>query len=203
MLSSRKNNTLTLFGMSKGTPFLKRTIAVSGWPLSAAMCINVLPSLVRSNTDALNLSAKNSTVAVWPRSAARCIGVRSKHFKDFFKNGQTPASFSYIFGLFKQMIQFLQQINVNKCHVHPVYSARIKIHNLSNMSHLPSPLDQGSSPILNIWKIFSTGASRVNSQFENISNAIFVSNLNGIFIYSPFTYRFWRILHPCWANNLS
>ena len=30
----------------------------------------------------------------------------------FLKNGPTPASFSFIFGLFKQTIQFLQQINV-------------------------------------------------------------------------------------------
>ena len=28
------------------------------------------------------------------------------------KNGPTPASFSFIFGLFKQTIQYLQQINV-------------------------------------------------------------------------------------------
>ena len=71
----------TLFGINKGTPFLKRTIAVSGCPFKAAMCIKVLPSLVRSNTDALNLSARNSTVAVWPRSAAKCIGVRSINSK--------------------------------------------------------------------------------------------------------------------------
>ena len=31
------------------------------------------------------------------------------------KNGPTPASFSFIFGLFKQTIQFLQQIYVKKC----------------------------------------------------------------------------------------
>ena len=37
-----------------------------------------MPTLVRSKTEALNLSARNSTVPVWPRSAARCIGVRSK-----------------------------------------------------------------------------------------------------------------------------
>ena len=67
----------TLFGIKRGTPFLKRIIAVSGWPLRAAMCINVLPSLVRSKTDALNLSAKNSTIEVCPLSAARCMGVRS------------------------------------------------------------------------------------------------------------------------------
>ena len=30
----------------------------------------------------------------------------------FIKNGPTTASFSFIFGLFKQTIQFLQQINV-------------------------------------------------------------------------------------------
>ena len=29
-----------------------------------------------------------------------------------FLNGPTPASFSFVFGLFKQTIQFLQQINV-------------------------------------------------------------------------------------------
>ena len=67
----------TLFGIKRGTPFLKRIMAVSGWPLRAAMCINVLPSLVRSKTDALNLSAKNSTIEVCPLSAARCMGVRS------------------------------------------------------------------------------------------------------------------------------
>ena len=33
----------------------------------------------------------------------------------FFTNGPTSASFSFIFGLFKQTIQFLQQINVKKC----------------------------------------------------------------------------------------
>ena len=46
--------------------------------------------------------------------------------------GPTPASFSFIFGLFKQTIQFLQQINVKKCHVHPVYGAGIRTHDLSS-----------------------------------------------------------------------
>ena len=32
-----------------------------------------------------------------------------------FLNVETPASFSFLFGLFKQTIQFLQQINVKKC----------------------------------------------------------------------------------------
>ena len=37
----------------------------------------------------------------------------------------------------KQTIQFLQQINVKKCHAHPVYYAGIQTHNLTNMSRLP------------------------------------------------------------------
>ena len=41
------------------------------------MCMRVLPSLVLSNTEARNLSARNSTVEVWPFSAARCMGVLS------------------------------------------------------------------------------------------------------------------------------
>ena len=53
------------------------------------------------------------------------------------KNGPTSASFSFIFGLFKQTIQFLQQINVKKCHVHPVSSAGIQTHDLWNVSLLP------------------------------------------------------------------
>ena len=35
------------------------------------------------------------------------------HRLNLFLNGPTPASFSFIFGLFKQTLQFLQQINVN------------------------------------------------------------------------------------------
>ena len=37
--------------------------------------------------------------------------------------GQTPASFSFIFGLLKQTMEFLQQVNVKKCQVHPVNGA--------------------------------------------------------------------------------
>ena len=35
-----------------------------------------------------------------------------------FKNGPTPAPFSYIFSLFKQTLQVLQKINVK--YVHPI-----------------------------------------------------------------------------------
>ena len=60
------------------------------------------------------------------------------NFESFLKNGPTPASFPFIFGLFKQTIQFLQQINVKKCpNVHPVYSTGIWTHNLLNMSRQP------------------------------------------------------------------
>ena len=39
---------------------------------------------------------------------------------------------------FKQtLLQFLQQINVKKCHVHPVYGAGIRTHNLWIVSLLP------------------------------------------------------------------
>ena len=55
-----------------------------------------------------------------------------------------PASFLFIFGLFKQAIQFLQQINVKICHVHLVNGGGIQTHDLSHMSRLPLPLDQGS-----------------------------------------------------------
>ena len=103
----------TFIGHKQGYPFLKQnlrgieltynipvitnvTMAVSGCPFKAAMCIKVLPSFVRSKTEALNLSAKfnisiqficlgrhvidgapakNSTVDVCPFSAAKCIGV--------------------------------------------------------------------------------------------------------------------------------
>ena len=54
----------------------------------------------------------------------------------FFLNGPTPASFSFIFGLFKQtLLQFFQQINVK--YVHPVYGAGNRAHDLWNMSLFP------------------------------------------------------------------
>ena len=54
----------------------------------------------------------------------------------FLKNGPTPASFSFIFGHFKQTsLQFLQQINVKN--VHPVHGAGIRNHNLRNVSLFP------------------------------------------------------------------
>ena len=51
----------------------------------------------------------------------------------FLKNGPTPTSFSFIFGLFKQTLQFLQYVK----NVHPVYGAGIRTHDLRNVSLFP------------------------------------------------------------------
>ena len=62
----------------------------------------------------------------------------------FYKNGPSPACFSFIFGLFQTHIDtILQQINVKN--VHSVYGAGIQTHDLWNVSLLTLPLDQGSS----------------------------------------------------------
>ena len=51
------------------------------------------------------------------------------------KNVPTTASFLFIFDLFKQTLQFLQQIYVKT--YPPVYGAGMQTHDLSNMSRLP------------------------------------------------------------------
>ena len=53
----------------------------------------------------------------------------------FFKKWANPGLFFVYFRLFKQTLQFLQQINVKN--VHPVYSAGIRTLNLQNMSLHP------------------------------------------------------------------
>ena len=64
---------------------------------------------------------------------------------EFLKMGH-PGLFFVYFRLFKQTLQFSQQINVKN--VHPVNGAGIRTRNLRNMSLLPLPLDQGSPGIL-------------------------------------------------------
>ena len=54
----------------------------------------------------------------------------------FFKWALLGLFFIY-FRLFKQTLQFLQQICVEKCYVHPVYGAGIRTHDLQNKSLLP------------------------------------------------------------------
>ena len=72
-----KFHRFTLLGMCRGTPFLRKASAVSGWPHCEAMCMSVLPSFVLAKTLALNLSTNNSTTPVFPHSAATCRGDRS------------------------------------------------------------------------------------------------------------------------------
>ena len=55
-----------------------------------------------------------------------------------FLNGLTPASFSFIFGLFKQYNTISTTNQCEKCpNVHLVYSAGIQTHDLLNMSRQP------------------------------------------------------------------
>ena len=53
----------------------------------------------------------------------RLLGNSAKPISNSFFNWPTPASFSFIFGLFKQPIQFLQQINVKNVQVSIQYMA--------------------------------------------------------------------------------
>ena len=65
---------------------------------------------------------------------------KCRNFNVFFKNWPTPASFSFIFGLFQtNIITILQQIYVKN--VHPVYGAGIRTHDLWNVSLFPLPLE--------------------------------------------------------------
>ena len=77
---------------------------------------------------------------------ARDCVTRERSYKDncqcncyamlsFFKKWANPGLFSFIFGLFKQTLIFLQQIDVKK--VHPVYGAGIRTHDHWNMSLFP------------------------------------------------------------------
>ena len=66
----------------------------------------------------------------------RRFEISNEFWNIFLKNGSTPASFSFIFDLFKQTILFSQQINVKNAH--PVYGAEIQT---------PWPLEHESSPI--------------------------------------------------------
>lgn len=72
-----QNQEWTLLGICSGTPFLRKVSAVSGCPYWEAICIKVLPSLVRAEMEALHLSTRRSTMVVCPRSAAMWTGTRS------------------------------------------------------------------------------------------------------------------------------
>ena len=66
-----------------------------------------------------------------------CLSSLAQNERDYphssniiFLIGPTRASFSFIFGIFKQTIQFLLQINVKN--VHPVYGTWIRTHHLES-----------------------------------------------------------------------
>ena len=54
---------------------------------------------------------------------------------------------------------------MKKCHVHPVYGAGIRAHNLSNMSRFPQPLDQDSRPYLFLYFSLALGGFQVLFSF--------------------------------------
>ena len=62
----------------------------------------------------------------------------------FLKKIGHPGLFLVYFGLFKQTLQYLQQINLKN--VHPVDGAGIWSDELQNISFIPYPLDQGFRP---------------------------------------------------------
>ena len=101
----------------------------------------------RLRSSILRLTLENLQF-LWTDAKTRARNASTNSGRTFLKkNGPTPASFSFIFGPFKQIIQFLQQIKVKKCpNVHPVYSTGIWYQDLSNRSCHPLPLDQGSCP---------------------------------------------------------
>ena len=85
----------------------------------------------------------------------------------------TPASFLFIFGLFKQTLQFLQQINVKKC------PSSIRCRDLN-----PQPLEHESRPITTrpglqvILAVGSKGVSVPNqSELQTGREAILVCRL--------------------------
>ena len=81
--------------------------------------------------------------------------------KLFLKIGPTPASFLFIFGLFKQTIQFLQQINVKKCPS-----------SIRRWDSNPRPLERESTPITTrpglppFEKLFERKMSRSKEIFQ-------------------------------------
>ena len=91
-----------------------------------------------------------------------CLGAYSIQFNAstcnwyFFKNGPTPASFSFIFGPFQTNIITIFTTNIWGKNVHPVYGAGIRTHDLWNVSLFPLPLDQGSRPVTDIFRFYKS-----------------------------------------------
>ena len=62
-------------------------------------------------------------------------------FDSTFLNGPIPAFFRLFSVFSNKQYNFLQQINVKKCHVHQVNGSGIQTHDLPNIGLLPLPLD--------------------------------------------------------------
>ena len=83
----------------------------------------------------------------WYNVATKIVGKKpiALLYVKLFLNGPTPASFSFIFGLFKQTIQFLQQINVkNVMSIH--YTAQGFEPRTFGIESLPVTTRPGLSP---------------------------------------------------------
>ena len=81
------------------------------------------------DSEVLEKSSKDTFSKLWKISVL-------KIWRHVLKNGPSPASFSFIFGLFQTNINtILQQINVKN--VHPVYGTGIRTHDLKIVSLLP------------------------------------------------------------------
>ena len=74
------------------------------------------------------------------------LPLASPRLFNILKMGQYRPLFRLFSVFFKQIIHFFTTNQCEKCHVHPVYDAGIRTHDLRNLSFLPQPLDQGSSP---------------------------------------------------------
>ena len=70
----------------------------------------------------------------------------SKFLLQFFFKWANPGLFFVYFRSFSKKHQYNFYKKSMWKNVHPVYGARIRSHNLSNLSRHPQPLDQGSSP---------------------------------------------------------
>ena len=80
----------------------------------------------------------------------------------FFKYGPTSASFWFIFGLIKHTIQFLQQINVKKCHVQDSNPQPLE-HELPPMTTRPGLLPLLLKVVSSRWQCFTV----MTSQWKN------------------------------------
>ena len=107
--------------------------------------------------------------------------------KFFLKNGPTSASFSFIFGLFKQTIEFLQQINVKKC-----------IQYMTHRDSNPRPLEHESSPLTTtpvLPPLWPEGCSSNNCRCIQVGATFHGRRENGFWTIKTFTYLLTYVLN--------